>query len=219
MSKRQLPDSAWHIGYVKKEEDEPRRHKSRCIFNDGKNCMSPHMIYCNGSAHCKYYAESEDDARYFGITVIKVHKDTDKVKSQAAVLHKREKDMENAFLWTGRGNWIEGRQKKKKFKGSKKNSQLKTVCDLCRKIIPKVSYYKHREEVHGIKYVTLKELKTVNLETAKVVKVQKKAVKKQKVERVCVTCSNYNITEDICSITNKNEQRNHCLFYKLGETK
>ena len=31
MDEKRLPDTPWHVGFVKKEEDDPRRHKARCI--------------------------------------------------------------------------------------------------------------------------------------------------------------------------------------------
>ena len=32
-----LPDTPWHVGYAKKQEDDPRRHKARCIhYCDGQ---------------------------------------------------------------------------------------------------------------------------------------------------------------------------------------
>ena len=37
MDKKVLPDTPWHLGYAKKEESDPRRHKSRCVYlNNGK---------------------------------------------------------------------------------------------------------------------------------------------------------------------------------------
>ena len=32
MDEKRLPDTPWHVGFVKKEEDDPRRHKARCIY-------------------------------------------------------------------------------------------------------------------------------------------------------------------------------------------
>ncbi|MBO4439206.1 MAG: hypothetical protein J5798_07635 [Spirochaetaceae bacterium] len=58
MENVKLPDTSWHIGYVKKDENDPRRHKSRCIYNNGKHCSNSHMLYCQSSAHCRYYAET-----------------------------------------------------------------------------------------------------------------------------------------------------------------
>ena len=61
MDNRIMPDTPWHVGYTKKEENDPRRHKSRCIYNDKNKCTttkSPYyMRQCGGSAHCIAYAE------------------------------------------------------------------------------------------------------------------------------------------------------------------
>lgn len=58
-----LPDTAWHVGYAKKEEDDPRRHKGRCIHKYGDICHCAvsgcYLLKCGGSSHCRTYAESE----------------------------------------------------------------------------------------------------------------------------------------------------------------
>lgn len=37
----QLPDTPWHIGYITKDENDPRRHKARCVhYRDGV-CLAP----------------------------------------------------------------------------------------------------------------------------------------------------------------------------------
>jgi len=62
-----LPDTPWHIGYTKKDEDDPRRHKSRCYFYDDGNCKSIKSnrfgVKCTGSSHCMSYAETEVQAK------------------------------------------------------------------------------------------------------------------------------------------------------------
>lgn len=60
-----LPDTPWHIGYIRRDEMDERRHKSRCVYNDGKLCNNAYMTYCYGSSHCKYYAEDWDTAKKF----------------------------------------------------------------------------------------------------------------------------------------------------------
>ena len=58
-----LPDTPWHVGYVKKEEGDPRRHKLRCIHLDGGKCKSTDCVTylrkCPGSSHCDCYAENQ----------------------------------------------------------------------------------------------------------------------------------------------------------------
>lgn len=65
MANYRLPDTPWHIGYVTKDEDDPRRHKARCVYNDGRKCRNVYMLECCGSAHCRFYAETEEDARKY----------------------------------------------------------------------------------------------------------------------------------------------------------
>lgn len=57
MEGKRLPDVAWHIGFLHKKEDDKRRHKSRCIYNNGKECKNVYMMTCCGSAHCQFYKE------------------------------------------------------------------------------------------------------------------------------------------------------------------
>lgn len=63
MEKKILPDTPWHLGYAKKEENDPRRHKSRCIYlQDGKcRCgnSGAYTLKCPGSSHCIHYTEEE----------------------------------------------------------------------------------------------------------------------------------------------------------------
>lgn len=63
MENNKLPDTPWHVGFVKKEESDPRRHKSRCVHNSGEKCMYGKLRFymkpCPGSSHCAYYAENE----------------------------------------------------------------------------------------------------------------------------------------------------------------
>lgn len=60
---RKLPDTPWHVGYTKKHENDPRRHRSRCKYyhNQTKKCTcvsSPYCgLRCGGSAHCGYYID------------------------------------------------------------------------------------------------------------------------------------------------------------------
>lgn len=58
-----LPDTPWHIGYAKKQEDDPRRHKARCIhYRDGQcGWRANYSGKCVGSSHCMDYSESHED--------------------------------------------------------------------------------------------------------------------------------------------------------------
>ena len=63
--KKKLPDTPWHMGYTKKEESDPRRHKSRCIYIQDGICKCGrkgfYLQKCGGSAHCTHYSEQSDD--------------------------------------------------------------------------------------------------------------------------------------------------------------
>ncbi|WP_027728636.1 hypothetical protein [Treponema sp. C6A8] len=65
MDNIRLPETPWHIGYVKKDENDKRRHKSRCVYNDGTYCNNPDMFYCQSSAHCRFYAETWAEANKY----------------------------------------------------------------------------------------------------------------------------------------------------------
>lgn len=59
---KKLPDTPWHIGYAKKEVDDPRRHKCRCIYLTAGICQCSRcetfLLKCPGSSHCRCYAET-----------------------------------------------------------------------------------------------------------------------------------------------------------------
>lgn len=51
--------TSMHVGYLK--SNEPRRHKSRCIFyeKESKNCTW-YFVKCSGSNKCEKYSENND---------------------------------------------------------------------------------------------------------------------------------------------------------------
>ena len=61
------PDTPLHVGFAYKDEDDPRRHKSRCIYYDKntKYCTTARSSYCGakcgGSAQCMAYAEKRTE--------------------------------------------------------------------------------------------------------------------------------------------------------------
>ena len=77
MDRKRLPDSPWHIGYTKKKENDPRRHKARCFYYDNStgNCASGKSRYCGircgGSAHCEAYRETPPKRESHNNTPIK----------------------------------------------------------------------------------------------------------------------------------------------------
>lgn len=61
-----MPDVPWHIGFAKKEENDPRRHKARCIYYENKICKCRELMpykgrRCPGSSHCDYYTENNEE--------------------------------------------------------------------------------------------------------------------------------------------------------------
>ena len=65
MEKKVLPDTPWHVGYTKKDESDPRRHKSRCVYINNGICSCGrsgcYAFKCVGSSHCRYYSEESKD--------------------------------------------------------------------------------------------------------------------------------------------------------------
>lgn len=55
-SKKGLPNTAWNIRCIKKQEDDPRRHRSRCIYYEDGKCINLYEVCCSGSSHCRHYA-------------------------------------------------------------------------------------------------------------------------------------------------------------------
>lgn len=52
-----LLGTPWHVGFITKKEDDPRRDKRRCLYyiSSTKHCKI--NVFCNGSAHCKDYRD------------------------------------------------------------------------------------------------------------------------------------------------------------------
>lgn len=55
-----LTGTPWHVDRFAREEDDPKRHRSRCFYYDktrGQNYRCAKHGRCIGSAHCQYYDE------------------------------------------------------------------------------------------------------------------------------------------------------------------
>lgn len=52
-----MQGTPWHVGFVQKKENDPRRHKSHCIHHQTDGSCS---IYarCIGSSHCSFYVDA-----------------------------------------------------------------------------------------------------------------------------------------------------------------
>lgn len=53
---------------VKKDEDEPRRHKSHCKFYSNNYC-SYYFIKCSGSSHCLKYKEMNNNKNSYNLLI------------------------------------------------------------------------------------------------------------------------------------------------------
>ena len=86
MEKKRVPDTPWHIGFTKKEADDPRRHKARCIHKVDGICRygksGCYMLQCGGSAHCKYYAETEEQAKKIRLDNMTIEEETEERAEQ-----------------------------------------------------------------------------------------------------------------------------------------
>lgn len=51
-----MKGTPWHVETIKKEENDDRRHKSRCKYYKNNHCIYYNRI-CTGSAHCDIYSE------------------------------------------------------------------------------------------------------------------------------------------------------------------
>lgn len=65
-----MADTKWHIGYVTKDPDDPRRDKRRCIYFREGNCA--YGAPCFGSSHCSKYRESSDHNSDIAIYTVRV---------------------------------------------------------------------------------------------------------------------------------------------------
>ena len=100
MDKHRLPDTPWHIGFVKKDESDQRRHKSRCVHIKNGKCTygksNNYKMKCSGSAHCMYYAETKRQSE-------KVYIDTRTAEEEYA-------DTINERLFSGKGRLVDCEQ-------------------------------------------------------------------------------------------------------------
>ena len=91
MPYNQLPDTPWHIGYTKKDIDDPRRHKARCIHNLGGVCHCGRSRgngrKCGGSAHCRFYAETLEQWENIKIDLMTI----EEIENERAYEYRRKK--------------------------------------------------------------------------------------------------------------------------------
>lgn len=54
-----MSDTKWHIGYVTKDPDDPRRDKRKCIYFRQGNCA--YGGKCYSSVNCSKYKNPDDE--------------------------------------------------------------------------------------------------------------------------------------------------------------
>ena len=57
-----MKGTPWQVETIKKDENDDRRHKSRCKYNKNNHCIHYNRI-CIGSAHCDIYSEINIDRK------------------------------------------------------------------------------------------------------------------------------------------------------------
>lgn len=120
-----LPDTPWHLGYTKKEPNDPRRHKSRCIYLKNGEChcgtSGAYTLKCPGSSHCICYAETERQKK----DNIKKHKSIDmESKERADQYRKRMQKKAHQLMQT------------QKLKFWESNVDFMRDCPLCGERFP-----------------------------------------------------------------------------------
>ena len=125
MDRNILPDTPWHIGYTKKEEGDPRRHKSRCIYLLGGKChcgeSGAYTLKCPGSSHCTCYAETEKQKE----DNIRSHKSIDIESWERAQQYKKKMQQKAQKL-----------MRTEKLKFWERNMALVRECPLCGERFP-----------------------------------------------------------------------------------
>lgn len=104
--KSKLPDTPWHVGYALKDENDPRRHKARCIHLHNHICKCGlsgcYMTACAGSSHCRYYAEGEAQwEAYLEEMKTDEEKAEEAAEIRAALYRKEKRDLVRRLLDSG----------------------------------------------------------------------------------------------------------------------
>ena len=101
--KSKLPDTPWHVGFVYKDENDPRRHKARCIHLQRNICKCGlcgcYLTHCVGSSHCRYYAEDAVYWRKFLESMkTEEEKNEEAAERRAALYRKEKRDLVQSLL-------------------------------------------------------------------------------------------------------------------------
>ncbi|MBR6821704.1 MAG: hypothetical protein IKM87_00885 [Clostridia bacterium] len=58
---KKITGTPWHPEYLKRDEEDKRRHRSRCRYYDKKGSYcNKGLVKCLGSSHCEFYEETKD---------------------------------------------------------------------------------------------------------------------------------------------------------------
>lgn len=129
-------DVGFHVGFVTKAEDEPRRHKSRCVYFQEGKCMCGKLrcytCKCPGSAQCSQYSETEPESLEY-------------------ILEKRAEERRRAE--STRNIFITKMKETPKMSFLNKSFDNMDVCPVCNSRLFRV---KGRENVKECKYCTSK---------------------------------------------------------------
>ena len=102
-NKKKLPDTPWHVGYAYKNENDPRRHKARCIHLDKMICKCSlsgcYLMRCAGSSHCKCYSEEKSQwVRYLNELITDEERNEQSAETRAALYRKERQEFVQAQL-------------------------------------------------------------------------------------------------------------------------
>ena len=213
MDKR-LPDTPWHLGYAKKDEDDPRRHKARCIHYKVEICNCTRSYYyqekCGGSSHCAVYSES--DSAYEQLLESKKSADeiaADNREKYRQSLIKRKRD----FV-------------KKSTSHMYKGTEHLNKCLLCDDILKKLMYSLKKCQFCGLYYVNIQDFtleKVIEEIKAEEVMIMNIPQPKRKVEqvryykknRICKHINKSNrCTVEICKYYSKRCKEQGCPYFE-----
>ena len=92
MNISQMSGIPWHVESLKKDDNDDKRHKSRCVYYKNKKCLSikspNYALKCGGSSHCSNYRESIPDSEKKSLS-----------KNRISITnHKKEKGINNTGI-------------------------------------------------------------------------------------------------------------------------
>lgn len=91
----QLQGEYCHLEYLRKEEGEEKRHKTRCSHHCTNNYCSVWSGKCRGSAHCEFYKEKSNEE--INENIFK----SSTIKKKITVLNKEERKLKEKLCKKG----------------------------------------------------------------------------------------------------------------------